>query len=277
MHATTTRAHLALACVLAWRQHSKPRPHHRLPLSSPSGTLGMGMVDQSTRRAVASTTLTVLPSSVTKQGPPPLQTTPTGIILSRGISVMWQTRKSERWRGSDGSSTHWRSMRTFKQSCAPPLTHRPTLSTSSSATLASILMLKSHKDLSLGKESGCSSMSGCSSHSISHFSVISSLVLLSTSSSPWSSILAIILFSNLKKMFRVSNKKPLAGHGSFFHAPIAMRSISNTHAWSLHEEKEKSSKSLIRGKGCNLYRGENHFNFKSFVWVHFLFLPSFQF
>jgi hypothetical protein len=35
-------------------------PHHRFTLGSPNGTLGMGVVTRSTRRAVVPTTLTVL-------------------------------------------------------------------------------------------------------------------------------------------------------------------------------------------------------------------------
>jgi hypothetical protein len=60
MHTTTTQAHLTLEGVLTWRHHSRPLPHHKLPLSNPSGTLGMVVVTQSTRRAVVATTLMVL-------------------------------------------------------------------------------------------------------------------------------------------------------------------------------------------------------------------------
>jgi hypothetical protein len=34
--------HLALVGELVWRQHSRPRLHHRLTLRSPNGTLCMG-------------------------------------------------------------------------------------------------------------------------------------------------------------------------------------------------------------------------------------------
>jgi hypothetical protein len=47
---------LTLDSVLPWRQHSRTPPHHRLPLCSPVGTLGMRVDTWSTRRVVVSTT-----------------------------------------------------------------------------------------------------------------------------------------------------------------------------------------------------------------------------
>jgi hypothetical protein len=164
MHTTTTQAHLTLEGVLTWRQHSRPLPHHKLPLSSPSGTLGMVVVTQSTRRAVVATTLMVLLDSAVEYGPPPLHSTLTGITPLSGISVIGLTKKSGHWRGSYVLSTRWRSMCEFRWSCAPPLTPRPMPSTASLATSVSILILKSCKDLILREEPGCTGMCGCSFH-----------------------------------------------------------------------------------------------------------------
>jgi hypothetical protein len=55
------------------------------------------------------------------------------------------------WRGSDGSSTRWRYRKAQRRCCVPPSTHRPASSTTSSVNMASNLMLKSCKDLSLGE------------------------------------------------------------------------------------------------------------------------------
>jgi hypothetical protein len=170
MHAIATQAHLTLEGVLAWRQHHRSQPCHRLPFSSPSGTLDMGVVSQNIRIAVLPTTLTVLPGSATEQGHPPLHGTPTGITPLRCISVMGLTKHSRQWRVSDGSCTRWRSMCEFRRNYARPSTPMSMLSTTSLVTLVSILMLKSCKDLSLREESGCAGMSGCSFHSISSLS-----------------------------------------------------------------------------------------------------------
>jgi hypothetical protein len=53
------------------------------------------------------------------------------------------------WRGSDRLSTRWRDRDALRWCCIPSSTHRPTSSTTSSVTMASNLMLKSCKDLSL--------------------------------------------------------------------------------------------------------------------------------
>jgi hypothetical protein len=58
---------------LAWRQHNRPRLHHRLTLRSPSGTLGMGVV--------VITPLKVTPSLASEPEPPPLPGTLTGMLL----------------------------------------------------------------------------------------------------------------------------------------------------------------------------------------------------
>jgi hypothetical protein len=49
-HTTALQDHLPLAGKLVWRQHSRPRLHHRLTLRSPSGTLGVGVATQVTMR-----------------------------------------------------------------------------------------------------------------------------------------------------------------------------------------------------------------------------------
>jgi hypothetical protein len=70
--------------VLAWRQHSRRPPHHRLTLRKLSGTLGMRVHTRSTRRAVVLTALTVLSGSAMEEELPPLCGTPTGITPLRG-------------------------------------------------------------------------------------------------------------------------------------------------------------------------------------------------
>jgi hypothetical protein len=55
------------------------------------------------------------------------------------------------WRGSDRSSTWCWDRDALRRCCVPPSTHRPASSTTSSVTMASNLMRKSCKDLSLGE------------------------------------------------------------------------------------------------------------------------------
>jgi hypothetical protein len=55
------------------------------------------------------------------------------------------------WRGSDRLSTRWRDRNPLWRCCVPPSTHKQASSMTSSVTMASNLMLKSHKDLSLGE------------------------------------------------------------------------------------------------------------------------------
>jgi hypothetical protein len=122
--ATASQDYLALAGELAWRQHSRPRLHHRLTLMSPSGTLGMGVATQVTMRAVITTPLTVTPSLASEPQPPPLPGTSTGTLLWSGTPVMGLTRLSARWKGSDDSSDGWMTLHTCKRRCKPPSTHR---------------------------------------------------------------------------------------------------------------------------------------------------------
>jgi hypothetical protein len=124
-HATTLQDHLALTCELSWRQHSRPRLHHRLTLRSPSGTLGMGVATQVTMRVVVTTPLTVAPRLAYEPKPPPLPGTLTGMLLWSATSVMGLTRLSAWWKGSDDSSTRWMTLHMCKQSCKPPSTHKP--------------------------------------------------------------------------------------------------------------------------------------------------------
>jgi hypothetical protein len=51
--------HLTLVGELVWRQHSRPRLHHKLTLSSPYETLGMVVATRVTMRVVVTTPLTV--------------------------------------------------------------------------------------------------------------------------------------------------------------------------------------------------------------------------
>jgi hypothetical protein len=68
-------------CELVWRQHSRPRLHHRLTLRRPSGTLGMGVATQVTMRVIITTPLTVTLSLASEPEPPPLLGTLTGTPL----------------------------------------------------------------------------------------------------------------------------------------------------------------------------------------------------
>jgi hypothetical protein len=87
-HATASQDHLALVVQLAWRQHSRPQLHRRLPLRNPSGTLGMGVATRVTMRVVVTTPLMVTPSLASKPEPLPLLGTWTGTPLWSGTSVM---------------------------------------------------------------------------------------------------------------------------------------------------------------------------------------------
>jgi hypothetical protein len=167
----------------------------------------------------------VLSGSTVELRPPPLYGTPTGITSLRGILVMGLTKQNRRWRGSDGSSTRWRSMHEFIRSCAPPLTPRPTLSTTYSTTLVSIIMLKSYKDLSLGEESVYVGMSECLFHSVFSLSSWSMISLVTRIV-----IFDMYLSSNylLQSKKNMSQIKILTGHGFFLHTPIALSSVSNT-------------------------------------------------
>jgi hypothetical protein len=68
-HATTSQNRLALVDEFVWRQHNRPRLHHRLTLKSPSGTLCMGLATRVTMRVVVTTPLTVTPSLASESEP----------------------------------------------------------------------------------------------------------------------------------------------------------------------------------------------------------------
>jgi hypothetical protein len=100
---------------------------------------------------VVHTILTVPLGQATEPKPLPLPSSPTSTTPSRGISVMGWTKQNTRWRGLDGSRAGWTSLSMCKWRYTRPLTRRLACCTASSTTSASILMLKSYKDLSLGE------------------------------------------------------------------------------------------------------------------------------
>jgi hypothetical protein len=102
--ATASEDHLALGGELAWRQHNRPRLHHRLILRSPSGTLGMWVATRVTMRVVVTTPLMITPSLAFEPEPPPLPRTPTSTLLWNGMPIMGLTRLSAWWKGLDDSS-----------------------------------------------------------------------------------------------------------------------------------------------------------------------------
>jgi hypothetical protein len=116
---TASQDHLALASELSWRQHSRPRLHHRLTLRSPSGTLGTGVATRVTMRVVTAP-LTVTPRLASDLEHPPLPSTLTGTLLWSGKSIMGLTRLSARWKGSDDSSDGWMTLHMCKRRCKPP-------------------------------------------------------------------------------------------------------------------------------------------------------------
>jgi hypothetical protein len=125
-HAIALHDHLALIGELVWRQHNRPRLHHRLTLRSPSGTLGMGVATRVTMRVVVTTPLMVTLSLAFKLESPPLTGTLTGTLLWSSTSVMGLIRLSMRWKGSDDSSDGWMTLDTCKWRCKLPSTHRAT-------------------------------------------------------------------------------------------------------------------------------------------------------
>jgi hypothetical protein len=124
------------------------------------------------------------------------------------------------WRGSDRLSTRWRDRDTLRQCCVPPLTHRPASSTTSLLTMASNLMPKSCKDLSLGEYPGCSGMNGCSVYPVPQFSshFITCLIIhiiITPGMHPSSNYLLIVKKSVLSCLIKLSHKTWL-GYTSFF-------------------------------------------------------------
>jgi hypothetical protein len=124
-HAIASQDHLTLMGELAWRQHSRPRLHHRLTLRSPSRTLGTGVATRVTMRVAVTAPLMITLSLPLEWEPPPLPGTLTGTLLWSGTSVMGLTRLSVWWKGSDDSSIEWMTLHTCKWRCKPPSTHRP--------------------------------------------------------------------------------------------------------------------------------------------------------
>jgi hypothetical protein len=124
-HATASLNHLAFTGELVWRQHSRPRLHHRLILRSPCGSLGMGLGTWVTMRVVVTILVTVTPSLASELEPPLLPGTLTGTLLWSDTSVMGLTRLSVWWKGSNDSSNGLMTLDTCKRRCKPQLTHRP--------------------------------------------------------------------------------------------------------------------------------------------------------
>jgi hypothetical protein len=120
--ATTSQDHLT--GELIWRKHSRSQLHYRLTLSSPSGTLGMGVATQVTMRVVVTTPLMVIPSLASEPEPPPLLGTLTGTPLWSHILVMGLTRLSVWWKGPDDSSIRLMTLHACKWRCKPPSTHK---------------------------------------------------------------------------------------------------------------------------------------------------------
>jgi hypothetical protein len=123
--ATASQNHLALTGELVWRQHNRPRLHHRLTLRSPSGTLGMGVATWVAMRVIVTAPLMVTPSLASDLEPLPQPGTLTSTPLWSGMSVMGFTRLSVRWKGLFDSSMEWMTLHTCKWRCKPPSTHRP--------------------------------------------------------------------------------------------------------------------------------------------------------
>jgi hypothetical protein len=89
---------------------------------------------------------------------------------SRGISVTGWTKQNVWWKGSDRSRAVWMSLSACRRRYTRPSTHRPVCYTASSTTLASTLMLKSYKDLSLRRDWSTSYGQSFSSRFIPSFS-----------------------------------------------------------------------------------------------------------
>jgi hypothetical protein len=117
--AIASQNHLALMGELTWRQHSRPRLHCRLTLSSPSGTLGTGVATWVTMRVVT-TPLIVTPSLASEPEPPPLPGTQTW----SDTSVMGLTRLSAQLKGSNNLSIGWMTLHMCKWRYKSPSTHR---------------------------------------------------------------------------------------------------------------------------------------------------------
>jgi hypothetical protein len=85
----------------------------------------MGVAAQVTMRVVVITPLMVTPSLASEPEPLPLSGTLTGMLFWSGTSVMWLTRMSVRYKGSDDSSNEWVTLHMCKWTSKPPSTHRP--------------------------------------------------------------------------------------------------------------------------------------------------------
>jgi hypothetical protein len=131
---------------------------------APVGHYVWGVATRVTMRVVGNTPLTVTPSLASEPEPPPLLGTLTATLLWSGTSVMWLTRLSAQWKGSDSSSIGWMTLHMSKQRRKPPLTHRPAWCMTFSVTSGLTMMLKPCKDLSFGEVPGVTSRN-------SHFGV----------------------------------------------------------------------------------------------------------
>jgi hypothetical protein len=89
--------------------------------------------------------LIVTLSLASEPEPPLLPGTLTRTLPCSGTSVMWLTKLSARWRGSDNSSNGWMTLHTCKWRCKLPSTRRLAWCMTSSVTLGLTLMLKSCK------------------------------------------------------------------------------------------------------------------------------------
>jgi hypothetical protein len=161
---------------LVWRQHNRPRLHHRL--TEPQWDTGYGGGYSGHHEGGSYYPLTVTPSLASELEPPPLPGTLTGTPLWSTMSVMGLTRLSVRWKGSNDSSIGWMTLHMCKRRCRTPSTHRPVWCMTSSVTLGLTLMLKSCKDLGLGEVSGAQVWVPACLISFPAFLVILSLALL---------------------------------------------------------------------------------------------------
>jgi hypothetical protein len=124
-----------------------------------------------------------------------MSTFPLSFVMLVGV-LWWDFREVHYWwRGSGRWSTWWRDRDALRWCCVPPSTYRTTSSTTSSVTMASNLMPKSCKDLSLGSSQGAQVWVVALFVLFPIFLVISSLMLLSTSSLPLAYIQVVIIFS----------------------------------------------------------------------------------
>jgi hypothetical protein len=73
----------------------------------------MGVATRVTMRVAVTTSLTVTPCLAYEPEPPPLPGTLTGMPLWSGTLIMWLTRMSSRWKGSEDSSIGWMTLHIY--------------------------------------------------------------------------------------------------------------------------------------------------------------------